>query len=140
MIVTELLEDLEAHAEWDLTDPAAPQWLSPSDRLADRDGRAPPVIDSDDLLENPHAVVHAWCDAVGIPFIAESLYWEDSKVTENPTWNKDEHGFHDSLKSSTGLMKQKREYPPLDSNEDMMRLYRASLPHYEALFEQRLRF
>ena len=34
LLVTELLEDLEAHAQWDLTDPASPQWLSPSDRLA----------------------------------------------------------------------------------------------------------
>ena len=30
----------------------------------------------------------------------------------NPTWNSDEDGFHDSLKASTGLKKQKRDYPP----------------------------
>ena len=27
------------------------------------DGKAPPVIDSDDLPEDPHGIVAAWCDA-----------------------------------------------------------------------------
>ena len=109
-------------------------------RVADRTGKAPTVIDSDELLDNASGGMKAYCEAVGIPFIAESLNWEDQKVTENPTWNSDEHGFHDSLKTSTGLMKQKRQYPALDSNHDMLRLYKACLPHYQALYEQRLQF
>ena len=105
-------------------------------RIADREGSAPVVIDSDDLLQHPQAGMQAYCEAVGIPFIAEALNWEDqtsSQVPSNPTWNTDEHGFHDSLKASTGLAKQKRDYPPLQSSADMLRLYEASLPHYQAL-------
>ncbi len=113
------------------------------DRIADNTGKAPPLLDSDDLLERPEAGMKAYCDAVGIPYIAESISWEDKKEKNqdlNPTWNTDEHGFHDSLKSSTGLAKQKRDYPPLESSEDMMRLYKSSLPHYQALYENRIRF
>lgn len=105
-------------------------------RTADREGNAPVVIDSDDLLAAPEASMKAYCDAVGISFIPNATSWE--KRDENPTWNSDEHGFHDSLKASTGLKPQNRDYPPLDSSEDMMRLYSASKPHYDALYEKRI--
>jgi len=38
-------------------------------------GTPPPVIDSDDLLENPYQLVKGFCDAVEIPFIPEALEW-----------------------------------------------------------------
>jgi len=107
-------------------------------RVADRTGKAPAVIDSDALLAAPDTGMAAYCDAVGIPFVAEALNWEKQKAQhekKNPTWNTDEHGFHDSLKASTGLKQQKRDYPPLSSSADMQRLYDACLPHYEALRE-----
>lgn len=112
-------------------------------RIADREGKAPVVLDSDELLANPGAAMAAYCDAIGIPFVAEALSWEE-KVDENKdrdvTWNNDEHGFHDSLKASTGLKPQKRDYPPLESSADMLRLYKTSKPHYDALYKHRLRF
>jgi len=107
-------------------------------RVADRTGKAPFVIDSDALLASPVAGMSAYCDAVGIPFISDSMNWEKQKEQhekENPTWNTDEHGFHDSLKASTGLKQQKRDYPPLSSSADMLRLYDACLPLYLALRE-----
>jgi len=107
-------------------------------RVADREGKAPLVIDSDELLAAPEAGMHAYCEALGIPFIADALQWQ--KSDKNPTWNNDEQGFHDALKSSTKLAPQKRDYPALDTSADMLRLYEASLPHYQALREQRLIF
>ena len=80
--------------------------------------------------------MQSYCAAVGIPYLAEALNWaqkDEDTPAENPTWNTDEHGFHDSLKASTGLVKQKRNYSSLDSSPDMLRLYEASLPHYAAL-------
>ncbi len=105
-------------------------------RIADREGKAPVVIDSDELLASSEKGMEVYCNAVGISFIPEALHWE--KQDENPTWNTDEHGFHDSLKASTGLKPQKRNYPPLESSADMMRLYKASKPHYDALYEHRI--
>ena len=46
------------------------------DRLTEKYGSAPPVIDSDDLLEDPFGMVEKFCDAVGIPFIQSALSWE----------------------------------------------------------------
>jgi len=105
-------------------------------RIADREGKAPVVIDSDELLATPEASMKAYCAAVGVPYIADAMSWE--KRGDNPTWNSDEHGFHDSLKASTGLKPQKRDYPSLDSSADMMRLYKASKPHYDALYKMRI--
>lgn len=105
-------------------------------RVSDREGKTPLVINSDDLLSAPEAGLQAYCAAVGIPFVAEAMQWQEREKRSgknNPTWNKDEHGFHDSLKASTGLQVQKRDYPPLESSAEMMRLYQASLPHYQAL-------
>ena len=105
-------------------------------RVADKSNNSPIVIDSDELLNAPEHGMKQYCNAVGIPFIEDALHWE--KRDENPTWNSDEHGFHDALKNSTGFQRQARQYPPLESSEDMMRLYRASKPHYDALYAQRL--
>ncbi len=107
-------------------------------RVADRTGKAPLVIDSDALLITPEAGMMAYCKTVGIPFVAEAMNWEKQKQQhekKNPTWNTDEHGFHDSLRASTGLKQQKRNYPPLSSSLDMQRLYDACLPHYLAMCE-----
>lgn len=108
-------------------------------RIADKTGSTPVVLDSDELLENPEKGMIAYCNAVGIPYISEALTWEDQKKNEKkPTWNTDEHGFHDSLKASKGLAKQKRNYPALESSEDMIRLHKFSKPHYDSLFSQRI--
>ena len=110
-------------------------------RVSDRQGLAPVVIDSDELMASPEAGMMAYCEKMGLEFIPQSLNWEaEGDNTSNPTWNTDEHGFHDSLKTSTGLQKQKRDYPALDSSADMMRMYESCRPYYDVLFEQRLRF
>ncbi len=112
-------------------------------RIADRTGSVPPVLDSDELLARPASGIEAYCNAVNLPFIPEAMNWEDAGEKgqpANPTWNTDKDGFHDKLKTSTGLQKQSRNYPPLDSNPHMERLFRVSLPHYEALYAHRLKF
>ena len=43
------------------------------DRLVDQYGRTPVVIDSDDLLADPPAMVGKYCVALGLPYIAEAL-------------------------------------------------------------------
>lgn len=111
-------------------------------RVADKEGITPVILDSDELLERPEQGMIAYCSAVSIPFVAEALNWENRQnenKEKNPTWNTDEHGFHDSLKASKGLSKQNRNYPPLETSDDMMRLYKASKPHYDALYEHRIK-
>ena len=112
-------------------------------RVAGREGKPPPVLDSDELLDNPEGGMRAYCEAVGIPYVPSATRWEgrrEENRRRTPTWNPNAYVFHNQLKESTGLVRQQRDYPPLASSRDMLRLHAASRPHYDALYEMRLRF
>ncbi len=107
------------------------------DRLCDRDGVAPPVLDSDDLLENPQVMVARWCEAVGIPFMPEALSWEPGARDEVSWW--DSGAFHANLRNSDGLKPQVRKYIDISDAPDRVReIHAQCLPHYEALYAHRL--
>ncbi len=74
----------------------------------------PPVIDSDDLLDNPEAVTEAFCNSVGIPFLPEALSWEPGGDPSEHSW-WDGGSFHSNLAKSTGLTRQPRKYVDLDA-------------------------
>ena len=107
------------------------------DRLSDRSGKAPPVIDSDDLLENPQRMVEVYCDAVGIPFIAEALSWEPGARDEVSWW--DGGSFHANLRNSDGLKPQPRRAVDITQMPDkVQQIYALCRPHYEHLYAHRL--
>lgn len=109
------------------------------DRLADKTGKAPPVIDSDDLLADPEGIVAAYCHTVGIPFIKEALTWEPGAETGDYSWY-DGGSWHEKLKGSTGLTPQKPGYIDINEAPDYARkLYDMARPHYEHLHKHRLR-
>ena len=108
------------------------------DRIAERDGRAPPVMTSDDLLGNPAATTRAYCAAVCIDFIAEALEWEAGERKEVSWYGEGTGPWHDSLRQSTGIKPQKTNYPPLEDDPRLMDLYERSLPHYEHLLAHKL--
>lgn len=98
----------------------------------------PPVIDSSDLLENPHRMVRAFCDAVDIPFMESALTWELGADTGDYSW-WDGGSFHKNLQNSTGLVAQKRKYVEMDDAPDRVKqVYRRMKPHYEKLYSHRL--
>ncbi len=100
-------------------------------------GKTPVVIDSDDLLENPHGIVEAYCNAVGIPFIEEALSWEPGARDEVSWW--DGGIFHENLRNSDGLKPQKRNYVEVNDLPDRVKeIYDIVMPHYERLYAHRL--
>lgn len=102
-------------------------------------GESPPVIDSDDLLENPHAMIQAFCDAVGIPFIEAALKWEQGGDPSAHSW-WDGGSFHANLANSTGLTPQIRKYVEVkDAPERVRQVYRRMKPHYDHLYRHRIR-
>ena len=107
------------------------------DRLAHDAGAPPPVIDSDDLLDNPERVVALWCDAVGIPFLPEALRWTPGPRDEVSWWD---HGvFHANLRASDGLKRQPRRYVDLAGAPDRVRVVCDRMrPHYDHLYAHRL--
>ena len=106
------------------------------DLLVQRAGTPPPVIDADDLLDDPHGVTAAWCEAVGIDFMPEALEW-DAGDASDMTWY--EGGtWHSNLAQSTGLSRQRRDYVSIDHNQFLIDAYDACLPHYQAMHPHRL--
>ena len=108
------------------------------DLLTALNGSPPPVIDSDDLLENPPAITESFCKAVGIPFMAHALTWEAGGDPSEHSW-WDGGSFHANLAKSTGLTVQKRKYIEIaEAPERVRRVHRRMLPHYRRLYQHRI--
>lgn len=107
------------------------------DRLSDEMGQAPPVIDSDDLLENPNGIVEAYCKAVGIRFMPQALTWEPG-ARDEVSWY-DGGSWHENLRNSDGLKPQMRQYIDISEAPDRVKeIYAIALPHYKRLRAHRL--
>ena len=107
------------------------------DMLTERNGTPPPVLDSDDLLADPHAMVELWCDAVGIPFLASALSWEPGERDEVSWW--DGGSFHANLRASDGLKPQAKTSIDISDAPTRVQEVVAELrPHYEHLHTHRL--
>lgn len=106
------------------------------DLVVDRYGEIPPVIDSDDLLEDTPGIVKAYCEAAEIDFIPEALEWEEGERDE-VTW----YGgtWHDKLQSSTGLQRQQTKYKArVEDVPFLQEMYTLCAPHYDALAAHKL--
>lgn len=104
--------------------------------VSERAGAPPPVIDADDLLDDPHGVVSAWCAAAGIPFMASALSWTPG-LPDAMDWFEG-GSWHGALEQTTGFERQPRDYVPIDEDARLRRAHAACLPHYEALRAHRL--
>ena len=110
------------------------------DILSDKHGQAPVVIDSDDLLQDPHAMVESYCNAIGIPFIADALSWKPGERGDVLWYDGDDSIWHQSLKDSDGLKSQKNRLICMDDLPPKMQaLYEEFLPHYQHLHQYRLK-
>ena len=102
------------------------------------DGTPPPVIDSDDLLEDPESMTEKFCEAVQIPFIKDALTWEPGGDPSAHSW-WDGGSFHANLAQSTGLKPQKRKYIELENTpERVQQVHRRMKPHYDHLYQYRI--
>lgn len=109
------------------------------DLLSALNGAPMPVIDSDDLLEDPMGMTEALCHAVDIPFIPEALTWEPGGDPSAHSW-WDGGSFHANLANSTGLKPQKRKYVEMDNLPDrVQQVHRRMKPHYDHMYQYRLR-
>jgi hypothetical protein len=85
-------------------------------------------------------MVAKYCDAIGIPFIAEALSWEPGSRSEVLWYDGNDSIWHESLKNSDGLKAQPRK--PIDIDDlppRLQSLYQDFLPHYHHLHAHRLR-
>ncbi|MEM6306111.1 MAG: sulfotransferase family protein [Pseudomonadota bacterium] len=124
--------------DFEETEVGFPEQRALFDLLTALNGHPPPVIDSDDLLEEPETMVAAFCEAVGIPYLPDALSWEPGAATSQYSW-WDSGSFHANLMISTGLTRQKRSYVELDDAPyRVARVVRRMRPHYQHLHTQRI--
>lgn len=103
------------------------------DRVADRIGRAPPVVLASDVLKDPRAQLTALCDALGIPFLPVMLAWPAGRRETDGAWAP---YWYTAVEASTGF----EPYRPrrVELSPGQARLVDECRPYYEKLYAQRL--
>lgn len=99
-------------------------------------GKLSPVVDADDLVDDPVAIVREYCQLVGIPFIEEAMSWEPSMPEawrRAPRW-------HESTGQSAGFERvEESSLTDISGNPTLSEYLRHHLPYYEKLRKYRLR-
>lgn len=102
------------------------------EREAERVGRAPPVIDAEDVLHNPEGTLRLLCAALGIGFSESMLHWEPGRRPTDGAWAP---AWYDAVERSTGFARP-RSYPPLDGR--LAAVAEEVRPHYDLLARHKL--
>ncbi len=84
------------------------------DREADRLGRAPPVIDTSDVLANPRRTLTALCEALGLAFDPAMLEWPTGRHPQDGVWAPH---WYNRVEASTGFAPPERDGPAALSAE-----------------------
>lgn len=108
-------------------------------RIADRDGHAPPLIRSNDLLDAPAETVEAYCSAVRIDFLADAMKWEPGERSEVSWYGEGSGPWHDGLRESTGIARPQTEYPPLEDTPRLFELAERARPLFDDMAQHALR-
>ena len=103
------------------------------DREADRLGRAPPVIDANDVLANPKGVLSKLCDALQIPWNPAMLSWAPGRRETDGPWAPHWYG---SVEKSTGFGPP--ETQPVDLPPEAQELADRCRPYYGRLASHRI--
>jgi hypothetical protein len=103
------------------------------DEVAERQGKAPPVIDADDFLRDPARWLRALCAHLGIDFTARMLSWPAGPRSSDGIWAP---YWYDAVCKSTGFEPWRRRSPQLRG--EALRVADACRPAYEKLRARRL--
>lgn len=132
---TDMLRSLSTKLETvRLEDTGLPQQIDIFERLSRHTGRRPPVIDADELLDDPQGMLKRLCDALEIPFDPAMLSWPAGKRDTDGVWAK---YWYDSVERSTCFTRWQRDNDAL--SPALVEIERAARPLYDALFHFRLR-
>lgn len=105
------------------------------EKVTELKGEIPPVVDADDLENNPNATMKAYCQRLDIPFIPEAMTWEAEHKKEWDIW-KD---WHRDAAHSTGIVKNMEQFEVTVENSSHLSTYYERLrPFYERMYSQRI--
>ncbi len=103
------------------------------DRVADQDGRAPPVVDAADIISEPAHTLGRLCAALGIDFTPGMLHWPSGLRSTDGVWAP---AWYQSVERSTGFTASPAAAIALPSN--LEKIAEQAQPHYDALLKHRL--
>ena len=103
-------------------------------RACDLGEQEPPVIDSRDVLENPHGMLSALCAALSVPFDAAMLSWPAGPRETDGVWAPH---WYASVEKSTGFLPYRPKQ--LELTPAQQGVADACREPYEVLYERRLR-
>jgi Sulfotransferase domain len=104
------------------------------DFVRERTNAVPPVVDADDVLEDPEKLLRLLCDAIGVEFDKAMLSWPPGMRETDGIWAKH---WYDAVARSTSFEPYKpREGTVPNSLSD---IYEKCCEWYEQLYEYRLR-
>lgn len=111
-----------------------PQQAEMFDRVCQIRGEAPPVVDSDDILNDPAGMLRALCGALGIAYTDAMLSWEAGPKPEDGVWAPH---WYDAVWQSTGFGAPRREEPALP--DALRKLADEARQSHEAIAAHRLK-
>ena len=103
------------------------------DRVAQSLGRAPPVIDADDVLHNPRRLLMQLCDACGIAFDEAMLAWPAGPKAFDGVWAPH---WYEAVWTSTGFAAPASR--PTILPPALQEIADAARPYYETMRAYRL--
>ena len=130
-----LLSYVEKRADVTLDEIGLPRQVELFDRVADRLGRAPPVLDSRDVLSDPRGTLSALCGGLGIGFAEAMLSWPPGRRATDGVWAA---SWYDGVERSTGFSPPKAERGFADLPDRLKPLAEAGRPFYERLARHKL--
>jgi hypothetical protein len=104
------------------------------EHVTGRLGKAPPVLDAEDVLKDPKTVLGAFCAGLGIPFSERMLHWPAGPRASDGVWAPH---WYAAVERSTGFEPHREKQPKLSAFQQ--KLVEKCRPHYEALARHRLR-
>ena len=105
-------------------------------RAADRLGRAPPVVEGQDVLSDPEGMLRALCRACGIGFDAAMLAWPAGPRASDGVWAP---VWYESVEKSTGFAPPRAESGFDDLSDALKRIAEDARPLYESLARHKLK-
>ncbi|NES02295.1 MAG: sulfotransferase family protein [Okeania sp. SIO2F4] len=106
-------------------------------KVIERTGKIPVVINADDIVEKTTDIIKEYCSRIGIPFIPEALNWNPPGNSNEISW-WDNGSWHDNLRISYGFQNTEKSYLKIHQDQKLLSLYNLCMPYYEKLNQHRL--
>ena len=112
-----------------------PQQAELFDRVADRLGAAPAVIEACNVLADPRGSLSALCNRLGLAFDEAMLHWPAGRRASDGVWAP---SWYDQVERSTGFAPPRPEVGFDDLPDRLKPLAEAGRPFYEHLARHKL--